>query len=181
VVRHGPPSWSTDAPDGRGGLVTTIRVTRRPPASDNGSAPSKPDRLRLALIEPRSPRTSLDGAWWPRTADLGEELPALLTELHARGIRATRVAYNPGSWAPAPRRLDADGRVVRLGWFRGLDRHLLNLSGDLARGRVDLLVVPPGTSALAAAAAFTSATEPDNRQTATEVLAAATAGGRAQA
>jgi hypothetical protein len=151
--------------------VTTIRVTRRPPAPVNGTVPPAPDHLRLALIEPRSPRTSLDGAWWPRTSDLSEELPALLTELHTRGIRATRVAYNPAGWDPAPRRLDADGRVVRLGWFRGLDPHLLNLSGDPARGRVDLLVVPPQTSEPAAAAAFTSATEPDNRRTATEVLA----------
>jgi hypothetical protein len=156
--------------------VTTIRVTRRPPAPVDETSPPEPDQLRLALIEPRSPRTSLDGAWWPRSSDLSEELPALLTELHTRGIRATRVAYNPASWDPAPRRLDADGRVVRLGWFRGLDPHLLNLTGDLVRGRVDLLVVPTDTSAPAAAAAFTSATEPDNRRTATEVLAATTAG-----
>ena len=156
--------------------MTTIRVTRRPPAAVSETAPPEPDHLRLALIEPRSPRTSLDGAWWPHTFDLSEELPALITELHTRGIRATRVAYNPASWDPAPRRLDADGRVVRLGWFRGLDPHLLNLSGDLARGRVDLLVVPPGTSQSAAAAAFTSATGSDNRRTATEVLAATTAG-----
>jgi len=86
--------------------VTTIRVTRRPPAAVSETAPPEPDHLRLALIEPRSPRTSLDGAWWPHTSDLSEELPALRT----------------------------------------------------------------------AAAAFTSATGPDNRRTATEVLAATTAG-----
>jgi hypothetical protein len=157
--------------------MTTIRVTRRPSAPGNGTARPEPEHLRLALIEPRSARSTLDGAWWPRTRDLGAELPALLTELHSRGIRATRVAYNPAAWAAAPRRLDADGRVVRLGWFRSLDPHLLNLSGDLARSRVDLLVVPPDTPAVAAAAAFASATEPGNRRTSTEVLeAAATAG-----
>jgi hypothetical protein len=157
--------------------MTTIRVTRRPPAPGAGTAPAGPDRLRLALIEPQSARTTLDGAWWPRTRDLSEELPALLTELHSRGIRATRVAYNPASWDPAPRRLDADGRVIRLGWFRSIDPQLLDLTGDLERGRVDLLVVPPDTSAAAAAAAFSSATEPGNSRRPAEVLAAAATAG----
>ena len=112
--------------------MTTIRVTRRPPAAVSETAPPEPDHLRLALIEPRSPRTSLDGAWWPHTSDLSEELPALITELHTRGIRATRVAYNPASWDPAPRRLDADGRVVRLGWFRGRARHERDRRVELA-------------------------------------------------
>ena len=88
---------------------------------------------RLALIDPPAARTTLDGAWWPRTRDLTQELPALVEELHRRGIRVTRVTYNPDLWGPAPRRLDADGRTIRLGWFRNLDRQLLNMTGDSSR------------------------------------------------
>ncbi|HEX2299590.1 MAG TPA: DUF5994 family protein, partial [Pseudonocardiaceae bacterium] len=51
--------------------------------------------VRLALIDPPAVRTTLDGAWWPRTRDLTQELPALVEELDRRGIRVARVAYNP--------------------------------------------------------------------------------------
>jgi hypothetical protein len=112
----------------------------------------------------------LDGAWWPRTRDLTQELPALVEELHRRGIRVTRVAFNPDAWEPGPRRLHADGRTIRLGWFRNLDRQLLNMTGDPSRGRLDLLVVPPDTTAAAAGHAFSAATDRADRQAPTELL-----------
>jgi hypothetical protein len=83
------------------------------------------------------------GAWWPRTRDLFDELPPLVEELRRRGLKVTRVAYNPTLWKPAARRLEADGATIRLGCFRSIDRQSLNLTGDATRGRLDLLVVPP--------------------------------------
>ncbi len=163
-------------------VMTTIRVTRRPRGSLAGvddtvtqSAPAPSSdaeggSIRLDLIDPPAGHTTLDGAWWPRTRDLVQELPALVEELHRRGIRVTRVAYNPDLWGPTPRRLDADGRTIRLGWFRHLDRQLLNMTGDLSRGRLDLLVVPPETTAATAARAFSAATDRANRQAPTELL-----------
>ncbi|MEX5717121.1 DUF5994 family protein [Geodermatophilus maliterrae] len=144
--------------------MTTIRVTRR-------------HQVRLELIEPVSPRTTLDGAWWPRTQDLSQELSGLVEELHRRGIRVTRVGYHPTAWGPTPRRLEADGRTIRLGWFRGLDPHQLNLTGDPARGRVDLLVIPPDTTAASAEQAFAAAGDRANQQTPTALLDALGAAG----
>ncbi|MEU2348696.1 DUF5994 family protein [Modestobacter sp. NPDC049651] len=156
--------------------MTTIRRTRvpaHPPAPTGGPAPGpgEADRVRLALIDPPEGRTTLDGAWWPRTRSLGDELPGLVQELHRRGIRVTRVAYNPDAWEAAPRRLPADGRTVRLGWFRSLDRQLVNLTGDPARGRLDLLVVPPDTASADARRAFADASDRANRRTPTTLLA----------
>jgi hypothetical protein len=130
------------------------------------------DDVRLALLDARPALGSvLDGAWWPRSHDLPGELPALVTELHRRGIRVTRAAYSPGSWDPAPRRVDADGRVVKLGWYNGLDPHLLALTGDLDRVRLDLLVVPAEDSSAQAEEAFAAATGAGNDRTPTQVLA----------
>ncbi|MGY1737605.1 DUF5994 family protein [Geodermatophilus sp. SYSU D00684] len=157
-------------------------MTRRPrtPAVDTAEAasrfPSAPprragaDAVRLALIDPVAPRTTLDGAWWPRTSDLTAELPPLLEELHRRGIRITRVTFHPDSWPPTTRRLQTGGRTVRLGWFRRIDRHLLNLTGDLGRARLDLLVVPPSTTAGVAQRAFDAATDRANRDEPTALL-----------
>ena len=133
--------------------------------------------VRLALIDPPAVRTTLDGAWWPRTRDLTQELPALVEELDRRGIRVARVAYNPDLWRPAPQRLDADGRTIRLGWFRNLDRQLLNMTGDSSCGRVDFLVVPADTTAAAAEHAFSAATGRANRQAPTEPLDTLSAAG----
>jgi hypothetical protein len=162
--------------------MTTIRVTRRPRISQAGIestgtpssvAPAEnPDEsaVRLALIDPPAARTTLDGAWWPRTQNLSRELPPLVEELHRRGLNVTRVAYNPALWEPATRRLEADGRTIRLGWFRSIDRQLLNLTGDATRSRLDLLVVPPDSTAAFAQRALSAATDPANRYTPTALL-----------
>ena len=168
--------------------MTTIRVTRRPPSppqSVEGTATGSgvthqdadEDAVRLALIDPPAARTTLDGAWWPRTRNLARELPPLIEALQHRGIRVTRVTYHPDSWEPATRRMAANGRTIRLGWFRGIDRQLLNLTGDLTRRRVDLLVVPPDTTAAAAQRAFSAATDRANRATPTALLDALGAAG----
>jgi Family of unknown function (DUF5994) len=165
--------------------MTIIRRNRVPehPAGDTGSTtPMTPgtshrraaaaDPVRLALISPPAERTKLDGAWWPRTRSLSDELPGLVQELRGRGIRVRRVAYNPDAWDPAPRRLAADGRTIRLGWFRSIDPQLLDLTADAKPSRLDLLVIPPDTSAAVARQAFAATTDRGNRRTPTAVLAA---------
>jgi uncharacterized protein DUF5994 len=82
----------------------------------------------------------------------------------------TRVGYHPAAWEPAPRRVEVDGRTVRLGWFRGLDRQLLDLTGDPDRRRVDLLVIPPDTTASTARQAFAAAGDRADQQEPTALL-----------
>ena len=165
--------------------MTTIRLTRhqRPAAvaspaaaaahrGSPGTAEDPRGRVRLALMtRAAATRTTLDGAWWPHSHDLSLELPALVEELHRRGIRVTRVAYHREGWDPAPTRLTTDGRTVRLGWFTRLDPHELSLTGDLIRPRVDLLVLPPEATAVDARQAFAAATTAGNDRSPTALLA----------
>ncbi len=99
--------------------------------------------LKIDDHEPGS-QSDLRGTWSPPSADLARELPALITELHLRGTRIFRVAYNRDRWDPAPRSLRADGRVVRLGWFLTLDPDRLILQGSNGE-RIDLTVPPVRT------------------------------------
>jgi Family of unknown function (DUF5994) len=129
--------------------------------------------VRLALLDAvQGERTMLDGAWWPHSDNLVDELPALIVELRHRGARIARVSYHPELWDPAPRRLDADGRIIHLGWFRGIDQHLLGLTEANGRHRLDLLVVPPDMTHADAARAMTEATARKNGRTPTAVLSA---------
>jgi hypothetical protein len=109
--------------------------------------------------------------------NLPHELPALVEELHHRGVRVTRVGYGPARWDPAPTRLSADGRVIRLGWFRTIDPQLLSLTGDLTRTRVDLLVLPPDATEATARKGFAAATAVGNDRSATALLADVSAAG----
>ena len=131
------------------------------------------DPARLALLEvARDQPTTLDGAWWPRSRELATELPSLVEEFARRGSRITHVVYHPGLWQVAPRKIRGAGGLVRLGWFREVDEHLISLRTSDER-RIELLAVPPEASESVAARAMALATQPGNRLSPTAVLAAA--------
>lgn len=134
------------------------------------SAPSVP-RLRL---EPTPSRpTLLDGGWWRRSTDPVAELPGLILALDNHHGPVTRLMLAAGGWDSQPRRLGIAGRVVRLGWFTTQPAGLLTAicgNGD----RIDLLVVPPDTTAPSAAAAMAVAADPANTLRAPDILTAVT-------
>jgi hypothetical protein len=107
--------------------------------------------------------------------NLAEELPALIVELHDRGTRVSRVLYNPASWEHVPaRKLNADGRVIRVGWFRSMDPHVLTVTSSAGADRLDLLIVPPGTATAVAERAIAAAVGIGNTRSASAVLDGAT-------
>lgn len=115
----------------------TSTQTRPPPTGHT--------QLRLRL-KPKGPVTGhVDGAWWPRSRDLTEELPALAEVLAVRLGRIVRVAYPMSTWDAAPRRHEVDGYRVHLEGFTYQDRNIVHVTGS-NRGRVTLLVVPPETA-----------------------------------
>jgi hypothetical protein len=88
-----------------------------------------------------------DGAWWPRTRVLADELPELIAALPERYGRIVRVSYSMVFWDDEPRRLTVDGRLLRLGGFRTSDPYALSLLAASGEDRIDLLVVAPEAGA----------------------------------
>jgi hypothetical protein len=98
---------------------------------------------RLALTRGGTGADRLDGAWWPRSRDLGRELPALISALDMRFGRIDRVTVNRSQWPDLPRRITVAGHTIDLGWFSaGRTRCEVCVLSNTA-GRWDLLVVPP--------------------------------------
>ena len=90
---------------------------------------------------------SVDGAWWPRSRVLVEELPGLVAALRElRTLRIARVFYNPELWVPTPDRVFADGHVIRLGLFASIDPHIMTLAAAESDRRVALFVIAPPTT-----------------------------------
>lgn len=130
-----------------------------PPASMATEPPRQTLRLKL---KPKAPATgSVDGAWWPRSRDLSTELPALLAVLAIRLGGVERVSYNLATWDAAPRRLDVNGRQLRLGGFHAQHAHTVDVIG--AHGvRLTLFVVPPTSDPVAAHRTLITASRRDN-------------------
>lgn len=131
-------------------------ISLLPPLPTRPAAPA----VRLSLKAPGAPRGLLDGAWWPRSRDLLRELPDLTDVLDSHWGRITRIAVNPTHWPVIPRKVPVHGHVVKVGWFTTeLDPHKVLLLSYTV-GRWDLLVIPPGTGADAAARLMAAASDP---------------------
>ena len=130
--------------------VTVMSIAERDAARlDDDGAPAWPRWLapadaRLVWAPSRSGAPPV-GAWWPRSRDASVELSELVPLVERQlGGSVTRVSLNIDAWNPAhqPRRLEVNGRVLRLGWFHTLDSAMVTV----ARGsgaRITLHVVPP--------------------------------------
>ena len=114
-----------------------------------------------------------DGGWFPRSNDLSVELPELIAELDRREVRVERFTYALDAWLPLPRKVVAQGRVVRTGGFRSMDPLVVCLTWAEGTRRADLLVVPPETDVLTGARALRLATRRGLPRSPQMVLAAA--------
>jgi hypothetical protein len=122
--------------------------------------------LRLETTESRE--GVLDGAWWPRSRDIGAELPALLSALTGHLGPVTRVGLDTAAWEELPTRIVVDDRVVHIDSFPVGDDTLLITRGD--QDLFSLLVVPPDTTPEAARAAMAQAVRAGNISQAQQIL-----------
>ncbi|MGW7243396.1 DUF5994 family protein [Streptomyces sp. NPDC054804] len=139
-------------------------------SSSSSSSSSSTSPLRLSLAPVGRAPALLDGAWWPRSRDLGAELPTLTAVLDPLWGRITRVTVNPTYWPVVPHKVPVAGHVVNVGWFLAeQDPHeLLLLSYRV--GRWNLLVIPPGTDQVSAAWLMTAASDPLGTSTASRLM-----------
>jgi hypothetical protein len=113
-------------------------------------APTTPTPLRLQLDPNKPAEPYLDGAWWPRSTELPDELPALLKALSAHLGPIALIGYRRDGWNPAPDQLDHAGYAVHLEGFVSPGPPTLVVVDKSGR-RITMRVVPPETDSAAAA------------------------------
>jgi hypothetical protein len=118
--------------------------------------PAEP-KPRLTLGDAGSERGPYDGAWWPRSRRLLDELPGLIAELNVRPGTVTQVLFSLVFWDATARELTAGDCTVQLRGFRTVDPRLLRVTGSHGAGRLDVLVLPPETDPAVAARAMARA------------------------
>lgn len=115
----------------------------------------RPGSALLRLETTASREGILDGAWWPRSHDIGAELPALLSALTGHLGPLTRVGLDATAWAGLPTRIVVDDHVIHVDSFPVGDDTVLITRGD--RDLFSLLVIPPDTPPETARAAMAQA------------------------
>lgn len=132
------------------------------------------DRDVRLKLKPKAGTTGfVDGGWWPRSRDLQAEIPALVARLAVRLSPVERVSYNLAEWHTTPRKITADGEVVRLAGYRTQQPATIDVIG--ADQRLTLLVVPPGTQPQPAHAALLASGHRGNTDTIETLLSTPTA------
>ena len=140
------------------------------PAGDPGepAAARSNERLRLALSASIG-RGVLDGAWWPRSRNLENELADLVDNFPATSGRVVHAVYSRPDWQPTHRRIKVKRGLIKVGSFPNDDSHriLLGLSN---REILQIMVIPPHSSPALALAVMVTAASPGNRDSAATIL-----------
>ena len=87
----------------------------------------------------------IDGAWWPRSTSLVDELPALVASVSERLGPIVMVGYHHNGWDETPPLLEIAGQTVELLGFSSDEPTSVILIGQDGH-HVTLHVVPPDTS-----------------------------------
>ena len=148
-------------------MMSAPTTLQRPAPSASMMDHREPLRLKL------KPKTAIavgqvDGAWWPRSRNIGAELPALVTALAEHLGPVTRVGLDAVGWEGLPTRIVVDDRVVHIDSFAVGDDTVLvtREKGDI----FSLLVIPPNATPEAAHAAMAQAVRPGNVTRAEQIL-----------
>lgn len=125
--------------------------------------------LRLRLKPKAEPTGHVDGAWWPRSRDLADELPELLRVLGVRLGHIYRVIYRAQEWTLAPAQALIGGKRVLLEKSSYQPPDTIRLEGAHGR-RHTLFVVPPWGAPHLAHDAMMAAASPNDKTTVVDLL-----------
>ncbi|WP_371522084.1 DUF5994 family protein [Kitasatospora sp. NBC_01300] len=129
---------------------------------------AKPGTVLLRLETTQSREGALDGAWWPRSRNIGAELPGLVVALTEHLGPVASVGLDADAWDEVPARIVVDGRSVRIDRYPVGDDTVIVTRGD--RDHFSLLVVPPQAGREAALASMARAVRAGGTDSARQIL-----------
>jgi hypothetical protein len=97
---------------------------------------------RLQLKPYRSASEHIDGAWWPRSTHLLDELPDLMASLSDRLGRVVMVGYRHNGWDETPPLAEIAGHTIELLSFSSDEPASVVLIGEDGR-HITLHVIRP--------------------------------------
>jgi hypothetical protein len=108
-----------------------------------GGAMERETRVQLKPF--RSGAEHIDGAWWPRSMQLVDELPGLLTSVSDRLGPVVMIGYRRNGWTQTPQLAQIGGHSVELLGFASDEPASVILIGEDGR-HITLRVIRPDAS-----------------------------------
>lgn len=108
---------------------------------------------RLQLNSFRLASAHIDGAWWPRSPQLADELPGLVASVSDRLGQVVMVGYHRKGWDETPPLVEIAGRTIELLSFTSDEPASLIIIGEDGR-HITLQVIPPEADEQAAQRVF---------------------------
>ena len=102
------------------------------------------DSPRLQIAPNLTGTERVDGAWWPESTRLADELAGLVTELSDRVGQVLIVGYHRSAWPQTPTQTTINGHAIELVGFNGDQPASIIVIGTDGR-HVSLSVIPPNT------------------------------------
>jgi Family of unknown function (DUF5994) len=99
---------------------------------------------RLQLKPYRAVSEHVDGVWWPRSANLADELPGLVVSLSGRLGQIVMVGYPRNGWHETPPLAEIDGHTIELLGFASDEEASVIVMGGNGR-HLTLHVIGPDT------------------------------------
>ena len=124
--------------------------------------------LRVRLKPAHRSGGLVQGAWWPGSTRLADELPSLLAALSLRSGSVDQVLYHQSDWSPTPSRIKHQDGEVTLDASQASPNAITLFGPQLEK--VTLLVVPPYTDASDAYTAMTTAASVGDASTPDDLL-----------
>ena len=126
-------------------LVATCPTGRTAIRKINEQVIEMERETRLQLKPFRSGAEHIDGAWWPRSQHLVDELPGLLTEVSDRLGPVVMIGYRRNGWTATPQLAEIGGRTVELLGFASDEPASVILIAEDGR-HITLQVIRPDAS-----------------------------------
>lgn len=134
--------WSSWTYDGLRACTSACPTIRRL----SGQVFEMVSENRLQLKPYRSVAEHTDGAWWPRSTDLVNELPDLVTSVSDRVGQVVMVGYHRDAWCDAPTLTEITGHTIELLGFTSDEQASVMVIGQDGRHLI-LQVIRPDASA----------------------------------
>lgn len=131
-------------------------MTHRLGVDNSAGRDAEESRLQLSPNPLTSPH--LDGAWWPRSAQLTAALPGLVEDLSDQLGTVAFVGYHQDAWTQAPPQMQIGGEDVQLQGFTSDEPATIILIGRDGR-RITLRVISPGANEVVARQQLDAASE----------------------
>ncbi|WP_082951168.1 DUF5994 family protein [Mycobacterium mantenii] len=125
---------------------------------------------RLQLKPYRAVSEHIDGAWWPRSTNLVDELPCLVASLSDRLGQVVMVGYRRNGWHQTPALAEIDGHTIELLGFTSNEPASVIVMAENGR-HITLHVIRPDTDENAARRALDAVRTPAATQVSPAVRA----------